>query len=122
MSIRDINPWLILRIGLFLTFIWVGYLVLREPLVWGSYINKWVLEFIPLDIKRFMMITGIVDILIGVSFLHRRTVFLASVFGSLHLASILLVSGVNEATVRDIGLLGGTISIFIKYLPKKFIL
>jgi len=121
MTLKNIDSWLVLRIGLSITFIWVGYMIITAPLVWGSYISSWVLPFIPIELTQFMITTGIFDIIVGFGFLFNRTVFWSSVFGAIHLAGILIVSGINEATVRDIGLLGGTVSLLIKYLPRKLL-
>lgn len=110
---------LILRAGLGITFIWIGILVLRDPVSWGSYIRPWAANLLPIPIESFMSTTGIFDIATGALFFIPHTAFIAGILGTLHLTGVIAVSGINEGTVRDIGLLGATLYIAIKYYPKK---
>ncbi len=44
--------------------------------------------------------------------------WVAALIGTIHLISVLAVSGIDSVTVRDIGLLGGTIALFWTALPE----
>ena len=108
----------ILRIGLAITFIWIGILIFREPEAWGSYILPWAVELLPMPIKEIVMGTAVLDIAIGIFLLIRPVVWIASLLGSVHLIMVLITSGINEGTVRDIGLLAGIVALMIDSLPQ----
>ncbi len=108
----------ILRLGLAITFLWIGVLIFKDPLAWSSFINPWAVNLFFFDLKSAMLGTAILDILIGILFLINPLVYLAAILGSLHLIIILIVSGINVITVRDIGLLGSTIAVLIAFFPK----
>lgn len=107
----------ILRIGLAITFLWIGFLILKEPEAWGGYIQPWANNFLLLPLKMTMIGAAILNILVGFFLLINYFTWIAALIGSLHLIIILIVSGVNAITVRDIGLLGATISLFINSAP-----
>ena len=106
------NAYHILRIGIGITFVWIGILIVQEPLVWGSYINPWAEQLLLLSKTTTMMIVGIFDIIIGALFIINRLKKITAVLASLHIINVLVVSGFNNATIRDIGLLGGTLALY----------
>ena len=57
------------------------------------------------------------DITIGALLLINFLPWLIALVGSIHLVIILIVSGITDITVRDIGLLAGTLAIMIDSLP-----
>ena len=95
----------ILRVGLGTTFLWVGILILKEPLSWAGYLHPWALTLSPFSPEVLMMITGIFDVALGVLFLLNLGVRVAGFLAALHMVGILVGGGVNDITVRDIGLL-----------------
>ena len=97
----------ILRIGLAITFLWIGVLIFRNPESWGGYLQPWAQKLLPFPLEQAMMGTAILDILIGFFLLIGVLTWLAALAGAIHLIVVLTVSGINEITVRDIGLLGG---------------
>ncbi len=108
----------ILRIGLGITFLWVGILIFQNPEAWGGYISPWALELLPMPIKEIMLGTAFLDMALGVLLLSNSFVWIASLVASLHLVSVLMASGINEGTVRDIAILAGAISLTIDSLPE----
>ena len=58
--------------------------------------------------------TAIINIAIGCLLCINRWVWIAAAFGSIHLAIVLIVSGINEVTVRDIGLLAATLALALE--------
>lgn len=110
----------ILRVGVAITFLWIGILIFKEPLAWGAYLPLWVDNLLPFSLETAMISTAILDILIGFFLLIDYLTWQAAFLGSLHLAIVLVVSGINAITVRDIGLLAATISLFISSLPSAF--
>ena len=57
--------------------------------------------------------TAILDIVIGALFLIDCFTWLAALVGALHLITVLTVSGITDITVRDIGLLAGTVALAV---------
>lgn len=111
----------ILRIGLAVTFLWIGVLILRNPEAWGGYLQSWATELLPIPLAQAMFGTAILDIAIGAFLLINFLPWLAAIVGAVHLAVILIVSGITDITVRDIGLLAGTLALAIDSLPISII-
>ena len=107
----------ILRISLGITFLWIGVLILRSPEAWGGYIQPWALKLLVLPVYDTMLIVGAVDCVLGLLFLINRFVRLAALIAAIHLLGILITSGLNDITVRDIGLLGAALALAV--LPKR---
>jgi len=103
-----------LRLGLAITFIWIGVLIVLDPVAWGAFLKPWAIELLPLPLVTIVMATGILDIIIGGLLLFNFFPALAAAIGAIHLAGILITSGVDAVTVRDIGLLGATIALSIE--------
>lgn len=103
----------ILRWGLAITFIWIGILILRQPEVFGGYLQPWAARMLPFPVTESLLTTGAADIVIGILLLTRRWAWLGAILGSAHLVIVLIVSGITDITVRDIGLLAGTLAIAI---------
>lgn len=111
----------ILRVGTAVTFLWIGILILREPEAWGGLIQSWIAVFPPFSLfslKLLMTGTAVLDILVGFFLLINRFTWQAALLGSFHLIVVLAVSGINAITVRDLGLLSGTIAIFTSSFSK----
>lgn len=112
------SSYYILRTGLAITFLWIGVLILKEPEIWGGYIQPWAVALLPFSLKTTMLLTAVLDILVGFFLLIDYLAWLAALLGSLHLAVALIVSGINAITIRDIGLLAGTLSVFMYSLER----
>ena len=108
----------ILRIGLAVTFLWIGVLILRNPEAWGGYMRPWAAGLLPIPIAQAMTGTAILDIIIGVFLLINFLPRLTALIGAIHLAVILIVSGITDITVRDIGLLTGMLALMIDSPPR----
>lgn len=111
----------ILRVGLAITFLWIGVLILRQPGAWGGYIQPWAMRFLPVPITQMMITTAFLDIVIGVFLLIDSYVWLAALAGAIHLIIVLAVSGITDITVRDIAILAGTLALMLDSLPKSFL-
>ncbi|MEK9175162.1 MAG: hypothetical protein AAB795_01060, partial [Patescibacteria group bacterium] len=68
-----------------------------------------------------MVVTAILDIVIGALLLVDILTWLAALVGTIHLAIVLVVSGITEVTVRDVGLLTGAVALMIDSLPQSII-
>lgn len=111
----------ILRLGLAVTFVWIGMMIWQNPEAWGGYIKPWAADLIPVPLGEAMKATAVLDVVIGLMFLVRPLVWLGGVLGTLHLIVVLVTSGITDITVRDIGLLSATLFLTINYLPKKYL-
>ncbi|MBI2454150.1 MAG: DoxX family membrane protein [Parcubacteria group bacterium] len=109
---------LILRWGLAITFLWIGFMIWQNPEAWGGYIKPWAADLIPVPIEQVMKATAVLDIVIGLMFLVGPLVWIGGILGALHLAVVLVTSGITDITVRDIGLLAATLSIAVNYWPQ----
>lgn len=96
-----------------ITFLWIGILILKDPQGWGGYIQPWLVNLLPFSAKHIMLSTAMLDITIGILLLIDYLTWQASLIGALHLVTVLVASGINAITVRDIGLLAGCLSLFI---------
>ncbi|MBI2552740.1 hypothetical protein HYW17_05580 [Candidatus Uhrbacteria bacterium] len=111
----------ILRVGVAVTFIWIGILILKAPELWGTgFIAPWAAGLLPVPLREAMIGTAVLDIMIGVLFLSGVLTWLAAAVGSIHLIIVLTVSGINEITVRDVGLLAATLALFTSAAPERF--
>lgn len=111
----------ILRVGTAVTFLWIGVLILKSPAAWGGYLMPWAMNLLPVPIEQAMIGTAILDIVIGVLLLIDLWMWVAALLGAAHLAIVLIVSGITEITVRDIGLLAAAVGLMIDSLPSAVI-
>jgi len=112
----------VLRIGTAITFLWIGFLIFQQPEAWGGYMSPWVVDLLPMSVEDTMRSTAILDIVIGFFLLINSFVWLAALVGTIHLIMVLVVSGITDITVRDIGILAGTIALMVETMPEKFII
>lgn len=110
-----------LRVGLAITFLWIGVLILKNPAAWGGFLQPWAAGLLPVPITQAMIGTAILDIIIGVFLLFDFLSWLAALVGAIHLVIVLTVSGITEITVRDIGLLVAALAIMIESLPQSIL-
>lgn len=107
-----------LRVGLAITFLWIGILIFRNPESWSGYLQPWAVGFLPIPLEQAMISTAILDIAIGAFLLFDFLPWLAALVGAIHLVIVLTVSGITDITVRDIGLLVGALALMIDSLPQ----
>ena len=103
----------ILRVGTAITFLWIGILIFQDPQGWGSYMAPWVVDLLPISVKNVMILTAVLDTVIGLLLLTETLVWRAAVAGAVHIGLVLIVSGINEGTVRDIAIVAATISLAV---------
>jgi uncharacterized membrane protein YphA (DoxX/SURF4 family) len=107
-----------LRVGLAITFLWIGVLIFKNPESWGGYLQPWAAELLPIPLTQAMIGTAILDIAIGTFLLIDFLSWLVALVGVIHLVIVLAVSGITDITVRDIGLLVATLALMIDSLPQ----
>lgn len=109
----------ILRVGLAVTFLWVGILILRDPAAWTGFIRPWAAALLLSAPEKAMIGTAILDLTVGAALLVDFLTFWASSAAALHLVIILAVAGIDAITVRDIGLLAGALALAVSLWPPK---
>jgi uncharacterized membrane protein YphA (DoxX/SURF4 family) len=111
----------ILRVGLAITFIWIGVLIFRTPEAWGGYLQPWAVKLLPIPLKQALIGTAFLDIAVGVLLLTNFVVWLAALAGAIHIIIVLTVSGITDITVRDIAIFAAAIALLADALPKTMI-
>jgi len=122
-SLRYSN--LFLRLGLATVFIWFGINKFIDPQYW---LSAWVTQSVlamasklgisGLDIVN---ISGVFEVLVGISVLSNIFMKVFSVLAIIFLGGILFTFGLSEILVRDIGLVGGFLSLLFWPERRRFI-
>lgn len=101
----------LLRVGLGITFLWVGVLIFREPDGWGGLVFPWIARLLPVPLHGTMLFVATIDAAVGLLLLLDVGTWFAAFLASAHLLMVLLGTGITDITVRDIGLLAAAIAI-----------
>ena len=108
---------LFLRIALGVFFLWFGIDKVLTPSNWLGWIPDSIFPVLPFEVAKFILLEGIIEIIVGVLLTIGLFTRVAAAVSSLQMMLIIIFIGFNEATIRDIGLLGGTISLLITGSP-----
>lgn len=109
----------ILRVGTAITFLWIGILILKTPESWGGLIQPWAQHLLILPLKTVMIVTAILDLAVGVLLLIDWWTWVAGLIGAFHILMVLVVVGINDITVRDIGLFAAALALMFDRLPPR---
>ena len=98
-------------------FLWFGISEILNPRYWSGYVPQMAIELLPIPILPFVQAHGAILVFLAVCFLFRFYLRYVGVLALLVLLSIIggLISmnGFDEVVVRDIGLLGLALSIWL---------
>lgn len=109
----------ILRIGLGITFLWMGILIWQSPELFGSFLQSGIAERIP-DLAQAMKGAAVLDIVVGVMLLTGLWTWLWALIGALHLVAVIVgIGGFGGITARDTGLLLACVSLVVLKWPSK---
>lgn len=104
-----------IRIGLAVVFLWFGVGKFINPSYWlNAWVPHTVITLLPkfrLSGMDFIYLNGIFEILIGLSLISGLGLRFFSFLGIIFLFVVLLFNGVSEVTIRDVGLMGGLLSL-----------
>jgi uncharacterized membrane protein YdfJ with MMPL/SSD domain len=64
-----------------------------------------------------MYSTAVLDVLVGLALLTDMLVFWAAALGFIHVVNVIIVVGINDATVRDIAIGAGLLSLMADTWP-----
>jgi len=111
-----------MRLSLAFVFLWFGISEIFNPVYFSGYVSVFV-KIIPFfNPNIFIQVHGAVLTLLSICLIFKFYLRVTGIINILMLAQIitglLLISGFNEIVVRDIGLLGLAISIWL-YETKK---
>lgn len=124
-KIKEIKPsrldtisYIILRIGLGITYIWIGVMITIEPISWSGFFPEFIRD---LSYSNSVVVAaGVLDFLIGLLLVVGRFVPVASFLSAVHLLGILAFYGIDAITIRDVGLFGASLSLLLTSLSNKF--
>ena len=108
---------LVLRLSLAAVFLWLGIDKFFQPEYWfnawvpQSVVSVW--EGVGLRAIDIVYVSAVFEILVGVSLITDIFVFFFSGMAVLFLIGIMIFSGLSEVIVRDMGLIGGFISLML---------
>lgn len=104
----------ILRIGLGITFLWIGILIIQNPSAWFNYLLPWSKSLLDGWATHIMYVIAGLDLLIGLLLLVDTMIWLVALIGILHLFMALLATGITALTVHDIALIAALIAIYLE--------
>ena len=106
-----------LRLSLAVVFFWFGIDKFFHPDYW---VNAWVPQSVSLFAANFnirpidiIYISGVFEVLVGTSLITNIFITIFSSLALLFLGSIMIFNGFSEVLVRDIGLMGGLLSLML---------
>ena len=113
-----------LRLGLGVVFLVFGLDKFRSEEAqfasWADWVPGWFSPLIGGQVKGFIYVLGVFEVLAGLAFLSGYLLFWAAFLSSLFLLATVLLSTsgpffgkVDQSTIRDMGLLGGTLSLML---------
>jgi len=121
---RKLKPEFFLRLGLAGTFIYSGTDLVRNPANW-----KWALDSVlvkspafvedivnnTVGAEKFLQMHGVAELLFAALlllwFIPKKLLKITTLFITLEFALILLMTGIDSITFRDIGLLGASLAL-----------
>ena len=116
---------LFLRLGLAAVFIWFGVDKFLNPEYW---LSAWIPQnILSLASKAgisgtdVVYASGVFELLVGASVLSNIFIKIFSVLALIFLVMVLFTFGVNETLVRDIGLMGGFLSLLFWPERRRFV-
>lgn len=105
---------MVLRLGGGSVFLWFGIDKWIHPESWFGYIPNWFWPLSPVGAEETLIILGILEFLIGAMLIMGKYVREAAILAVVQLFAILVVTGANEVTVRDVGLMGIYLALIIE--------
>ena len=115
--IKKINPLNFLRVGMGLMYLYSGYDLIFNPQHWYGFVPSWFYKVIVqfLSVEGYLKIQGLGELVVGILFLclfnKTWTVQITALLAVVEMVLILLFVGVDPITFRDIGLLGGALTL-----------
>lgn len=80
--------------------------------------QEWATRLLPFGVESVMLTTGVLDIVIGTLLALGIVIPLAALIGALHIAVVLVTTGITDITVRDIAILAASLALALESLPE----
>lgn len=116
---QKIKPEWPLRLGLGLMYLYSAYDIFYHPSAWTWAIPSWfrnVVEVV-MPLEAYLRIQAVGEFAIALLFVAwfsgKWGVRIASILATLEMAGILLLTGIDSITFRDIGLLGAALALVV---------
>lgn len=108
---------LVMRGFLGFVLLWFGVNEVLNPIYWKGYVPPLVAQFVPFDIHFFVQMHGVVLALLALSLFFkvyiRYTGFITLGVLLSIISGLIMIDGFDEIVVRDIGLFGLALSIWL---------
>lgn len=106
-----------IRLGLAAVFLWFGVGAFLQPHYWAT---AWIpesigriVEAVGMSRANFIILAGIFEVLIAASLVTGFFQRWFAAAGAVFLVSVMAFHGINEALVRDVGLVGALIALTV---------
>ncbi|MFA6603404.1 MAG: DoxX family membrane protein [Patescibacteria group bacterium] len=103
----------ILRFAVGSVFLWFGLDKWVHPGAWQAWFDLWIWPITLLGPSLVMFSIGSLELAMGFFFLSGRRPRVIAAAAAIYLILICLFAGVSDATVRDAGLIGGCLALFV---------
>ena len=100
--------YLSLRLGLALTFLWIGADTFLHPAAWIGYVPETNVGF---SREAALAASGVLDVAVGLLLLLQLMPKTAATLAVLKLTAIIAVHGLDPVLARDVGLLGAALAL-----------
>lgn len=103
--------YLLLRVGLGITFLWIGIDMVRHPDSWIGFLPG----SIPASLSResALIVIAVTDMATGCLLLLNKLPRLTALAAAGHLAGIIVVNGIDGVLIRDVSLLGSALALVL---------
>ena len=109
----------VLRLGLGVTFLAIGIMIYLHPSVWASSMQPWARHLMPGSLAPWMTACSAFSTIVGLLFIVNLWVWVAALIAAIHLVIMLVMSGITDVTVLNLGLLAATVSLFLAKKPEN---
>ena len=103
----------ILRFAVGSVFLWFGLDKWVHPGAWQAWFDLWIWPLTLLGPTLVMVGIGTLELAVGLAFVSGRHPRLIAAAAAAYLVVICLVAGVTDAAVRDAGLIGACLALFV---------
>lgn len=107
----------VLQCAVAFVFAWFGVDKLLHPDAWAYWVPELVTTYIKINPAQFMLFNGAVEVILAAWLLIPYKTHWAAYITALYFLPILLITGLTQAGIRDIGLFLATISLGMLLTP-----
>ncbi len=117
--LKKMNSTWPLRLGLGFTFLYSGTSLFNSPDQWLGFVPGWFARAVDgfISVEFYLRLQGVAEIIVGLLFIAwfsgKWGLRIGAFFASVELALIIIFTGLDAITFRDIGLLGAAIALFM---------